>query len=88
MSMSKGKFKYKYHPKDIQTIRDRLEEAFECDGSVFIFIGTAKPEGDGLKITDAYQQICPECVVQNVDKMVRDAQKIGLLAYHGRCNLN
>ena len=85
----KQKFKDYFGKKNCDEIKRRLDEAFEDDGAVFIFIGTSKPDGsEGMKVTDAYMGVCPDCVTNFVDKMVKDADAMGLLAPHARINLN
>ena len=81
------KFKNFFGKENCKMIEQRLQEAFENDKGVFIFIGTSKPDG-GMKVTDAYMGCCGHCVSEFVDKMIKDADSKGLLAPHSRFNLN
>ncbi len=81
------KFKDYFGKQGCDDLKKRLKEAFENDIGAFIFIGTVKPDG-GMKVSDAYMGVCPDCVSTFVDGMIKDATQKGLLAPHGRFHLN
>lgn len=82
--VKKQTFKEYFGQANCDAIRTRLEEAFEGDKSVFIYIGTTKPDG-GIKVTDAYMNICRQCVLDAVFTMVVDAEFKGLLSASNNC---
>ena len=71
----KKKFKDIFGKENMQSIVLRLRDLFEEEDAGFVIIYTAK----GEKVTDAYFNICKNCVMDRVIHMLNDAEKKGLL---------
>lgn len=65
-----------------QKLHDRIDDLLNSDEG-FLFIGTPKPDSSGFKVTDLYKDICAEHVLTNVEKVMQDAVRIGLVHLSG-----
>ncbi|MCR4285074.1 MAG: hypothetical protein NUV97_03475 [archaeon] len=71
------KFKDYIGKEGITDIRNKLDDFIESDGGGFIIICNL----DKKRVTDAYQNVCINCVLEAVENNLESADKIGLLAH-------
>ena len=71
-----AKFKDNFRPEDLDNIRQKLEALFESEGG-FIIMGNTTTN----MATDAYHDVCADCIMDAVVKNVQDADELGYLAH-------
>lgn len=65
-----------------QKLHDRIDDLLNSEEG-FLFIGTPSKVKQGFKVTDLYKDICAEHVIENVETVMTDAIRVGLVHVSG-----
>lgn len=71
-------FRELHGDEQCEQLRQRLEDFFESSDGGFVIIGNNEKN----RVSDAYDQVCDEHVLDRVHKVVADARRIGLIGHH------